>query len=208
MFLAVATSAHAQTLTFEGLKNNEAVSNYYNGGAGGSGSVGGTNFGLAFSPNSLALIDNSLDPTGTGNFRNAPSGKTTLYFLSGSAATMNAAAGFNTGFSFYYADQIGFTGTVNVYSGLNATGSLLATLSLPSTPNPYTVFVPVGVTFAGTAHSVDFGGSVNSIGFDNITINSAIPGVPEPGSIALMIGMGTTGAGFLAHRRRRVHQAA
>ena len=44
---------------------------------------------------------------------------------------MNVAGGFTTGFSFFYADQVGFTGNVTVYSGANGTGSVLASLSLP-----------------------------------------------------------------------------
>ncbi len=38
--------------------------------------------------------------------------------------------------------------------------------------------------------------------FDDVIIN-ADPAVPEPGSIALLFGMGLTGAGFLMTRRRR-----
>ncbi|HTB15106.1 MAG TPA: PEP-CTERM sorting domain-containing protein [Bryobacteraceae bacterium] len=173
------------TLTFEGLKDEEAVDNYYNGGLGGSGSGPGPSDGIVFSSNSLAIIEDA--DGGTGNFSNPPSGDTVLFFLSGAGDTMNVAAGFTTGFSFFYSDQVGFTGSVDVWSGLNGTGTLLASLSLPSTPNPYTVFVPIGVTFAGTAESVNFGGSANFIAFDNITLGSSTAGgsVPEPTSIIL-----------------------
>lgn len=173
------------TLTFEGLKDQEAVDNYYNGGLGGSGSGPGPSDGITFTSNSLAIIEEAAG--GTGDFSNPPSGDTVLFFLSGTADTMNVAAGFTTGFSFYYADQVGFTGSVDVYSGLNGTGTLLASLSLPSTPSPYTVFVPIGVTFAGTAESVEFGGSANFIAFDNITLGSSTAGgsVPEPTSVIL-----------------------
>ena len=124
---------------------------------------------------------------------------------------MNVAAGFDTGFSFYYsaANQ---PGVVNVYSGLNGTGSILATLTLPATGDgsglpgcegtnfcPYTAF---GVTFTGTAFSVDFGGTADQIAFDNITLGSETAGgaVPEPSTWAMMLaGFGMVGLGM---RRR------
>ena len=185
------------TLTFEGLGDNEAVGNYYNGGAGG-------NYGISFGVDSLALIANSAG--GSGNFSNAPSGHTVMYFLSGPGDVMNVAAGFDTGFSFYYADQVGFTGSVSVYSGLDGTGSLLASLDLPSTPNPYTVFVPVGVSFLGTAQSVVFSGAADFIAFDNVTLGASIPGnAPEPASWAMMLGgFGVVGGVMRARRKAAV----
>ncbi len=116
---------------------------------------------------------------------------------------MNVAAGFKTGFSFFYADQVGFTGSVSVFSGLSGTGSLLASLSLPSTPDPYNVFVPVGVAFAGTALSVIFSGAANFIAFDNITLGASSPiQTPEPVSMALL-GTGLVGLGMVHRRKRR-----
>ncbi len=176
--VAQQASASVITLTFEGLANGEPINNYYNGGFGGSGSGPGPNYGITFSSNSLAII--SAAAGGSGNFTNAPSGHTIAFFLSGPGDVMNVAAGFSTGFSFFYADQVGFTGSVSVYSGLSGSGTLLATLTLPSTPDPYNVFVPIGVGFLGTAESVVFSGSANFIGFDNITLGSSSPTVPEP----------------------------
>lgn len=196
----------ATVLTFEGLQNLEPANNYYNGGTGGFGSSG-TNYGISFSSNSIALIDS--DAGGGGNTANEPSPETTLAFLSGAAATMNVAAGFNTGFSFYYAATF-YSGSVNVYSGLDGTGDLLASLLLSPTgtacagdPNGYyCAWSPIGVDFAGTAHSVDFGGSANYIVFDNITLGSATPesgAVPEPATWAMML----LGFGALGHGMRR-----
>jgi hypothetical protein len=184
MLLWCAAAGNAAVLTFEGLGQQESVLNYYNGGLGGNGSGPGTNYGISFSPNALALQ--------SGNFSDNPSVPTILFFLSGNAATMNVAAGFDTGFSFFYAASQG--GSVNVYDGLNATGNILASLLLPDTATPYSVWNPIGVSFAGIAKSVDFGGAADYIGFDDITLGSATPGnnpVPEPGTIMLL------GAGFL-----------
>ena len=61
----------------------------------------------------------------------------------------------------------------------------------------------VGVTFAGTAYSIDFGGTAGQTGYDNITFGSATPGgaVPEPGTWAMML-MGFGAVGFAMRRRR------
>ncbi len=182
--LVLATSAQAVTvLTFEGLADFEPVANYYNGGFGGSGSGPGPNYGITFGSDSLALISGQAG--GSGNFTNAPTMPTIVFFLSGPGALMNVPAGFGTGFSFFYSCQVGFTGSVDVYDDLNGTGNVLASLSLPPTPDPYNVWVPIGVAFAGMAKSVLFSGAANFIGFDNITLESASP-VPLPGTLLLL----------------------
>lgn len=213
---ATATMSAAQAapfvLTFEGLSNLEPVGNFYNGGLGGNGSGPGPNFGVTFSSNSLAIID--ADAGGTGNIGGEPSPSTVLFFLSGPAAIMNYAAGFTTGFSFFYS-AINNPGFVSVYDGLDGTGNLLATLQLPVTPSDggdpngaFSPFFPVGVGFQGTARSIDFGGTVNQIAFDNVTFGSDAPctgprcEVPEPGSLALL-GLGLAGLGIARWRKRR-----
>jgi len=204
--LATATVATAApvVLTFEGLGNLERVNEFYNGGVGGSGSGPGTNYGVSFGSSALAIIDQ--DAGGSGNFGGEPSPSTVLFFLTGSAV-LNIASGFDTGFSFFYS-AINNPGTVNVYDGVGATGTLLASIFLPITPSnggdptgAFSPFLPIGVTFAGTARSVDFGGTVNQIGFDDITFGSAVPGtvVPEPASM-MLLGAGLLG---LAAVRRR-----
>ncbi len=192
VFSCARLSATVDVMTFEGLQNNEQILNFYNGGTGSLGSGPGPNYGVAFASDSLAII--STSDGGTGNFADNPSGDTIAYFLSGAGDVMNVAGGFTTGFSFYYTN-ISDVGSVNVYSGLNDTGTLLASLSLPalgdagcSSSQPFCVWAPIGVTFSGTAESVDFTGTANQIGFDNITIGSSTAGssVPEPTSVLLL----------------------
>lgn len=185
------------TLTFDGLQDGEQVLNYYNGGFGGAGSGPGPNYGITFGEDSLALTN--------GNFADNPSPPSILFFLSGPGAIMNVAAGFDTGFSFFYS-AASVPGSVTVYDGLNGTGDVLAMLELPVTPTlppgspTYNNWVPVGVAFAGTAMSVNFSGTANYIGFDNVTLGSVTPGVPEPSSVVLA-GLGCLGG--LAYRARR-----
>jgi hypothetical protein len=196
-------------LTFEGLKDLEPINDFYNGGTGGFGSGPGTNYGIAFTPDSLALIARSAG--GSGAFANNPSGVTIAFFQKpGSADTMNVAAGFTTGLSFFYSADV--PGAVNVYDGLNGTGNLLATLPLPVTGNngtpgvdEFNHWAPVAVPFAGTAESAVFTGNDGEIGFDDITLGSQTPGVPEPAGIILL---GIGGLGMIGHRLLRRNVAA
>ncbi|MCK4374389.1 MAG: PEP-CTERM sorting domain-containing protein [Candidatus Brocadiae bacterium] len=202
--------AVVMVLDFEGLADQEPVANFYSGGTGGSGSGPGPNFGIGFSANSLALID--VDAGGSGNFGGEPSPDTILFFMGGTAATMNVAAGFSTGFSFFYT-AINNPGSVTVYSGVNATGAILATLPLPLTPyngapdpnGTHSPLVPIGVAFTGVAMSVDFAGVIAQIGFDDVTFGSETPGngvIPEPATLTLL-GIGLAGLGLNRLRRKK-----
>ena len=207
VLLALPAAGGVITLTFEGLQNLEPIDNYYNGGLGGFGSGPGPNYGITFTPDSLAIISGAAG--GTGNFSGSPTMPTIAFFLTGSGDTMDVPAGFDTGFSFYYSAVV-YPGVVNVYDGLNGTGNLLASLDLPITPSggspectygSYCPWVPIGVSFTGVAQSVVFAGTANYIGFDNITLGASVPtpGVPEPSSTALLGG----GLAVLAFRRIR-----
>lgn len=190
--LGTYSASAVSTMTFEGLQQQEQILNYYNGGTGGAGSGPGPNYGVVWGPDALAL--------NSGNYGNNPSTPGIAFFLSGPGAIMNVAAGFDTGFSFFYAAYA--SGFVDVYDGINGSGNLLATLALPVTPNAAYEWVPTGVTFAGVAQSAVFGGNANQIGFDNITIGSQTPGgVPDGGSSVVLLSLGLLG---LAGVRRRM----
>jgi hypothetical protein len=188
-------------LTFEGVGDLNSVGEFYNGG-------GGPDYGVSFSPETLALVDS--DAGGNGSFANEPSPSTVMFFLEADEAVLNVAAGFRTGFSFFY--SAAEAGSVRVYSGVDGTGSLLASLDLVAQfdqgcsgdpTGDYCNWTPVGVLFAGIARSIDFGGAANFIGFDDITFGSDKPGVvPEPGSLALL-GLGLAGLGIGRWRKRR-----
>ena len=91
-------------LDFAGLQNLEPIMNYYNGGLGGLGSGPGPNLGIVFGADSLAII--SADRGGTGNYSLNP-GVNIASFLTGTGDIMDVAAGFDTGFSFYYSAEGG-----------------------------------------------------------------------------------------------------
>ena len=67
----VASSA-VIVLTFEGVGDLNPVGEFYNG-------VGGPDYGISFSPETLALVDS--DAGGNGNFANEPSPSTVMFFL-------------------------------------------------------------------------------------------------------------------------------
>lgn len=194
--LAVSGAASANTivLNFEGIgafpfDSNITVGDFYNGGTSSAG-TSGTDFGVGFSNNALALCLNSdtvfCSNTSRGGLGDPGSQQGAMFFNSGSAAYMNVAAGFDTGFSFYYSSPF-FTAEVAVYDGLNGTGNVLASVILGLTPltacgsfpGNYCPFVEAGIAFAGTARSVGFGGN-NSAVYDDVTFGSVTPGVPTP----------------------------
>lgn len=182
-WLATPLFAQVIVLDFEGASNSAQLLGFYNGGTDSRG-LSGTNYGIQFGPNALALRDKDIG--GSGNFANEPSPDTVMFFMTGSA-TLNYGPGFNTGFSFFYSAK--YATRVFIYDDVNASGNLLASINLlpQYTDNcagdptgTYCNWTPVGVSFNGVAKSVDFGGTVLHTGYDNVTLGSAIPvGAPQ-----------------------------
>lgn len=182
---ATLSQASAIKLNFEGLGSQAQVRDFYNGGTDSMGNAG-TNYGISFGSNTLAVKES--DPA--ANFSGEPSRETIMFFLSGTAV-LNYAPGFTDGFSFYYTTT-NFSASVQVYDGLNATGNLLGQIRLaalgdgPDPENDYSNWAIGSLGFSGLAKSINFGGTVNRVGYDNITFGSTDPrDLPEPGSLAL-----------------------
>jgi hypothetical protein len=192
-------NAASIVLDFEGVGDLNPVGNFYN------------SLGIDFSSNALGIVD--ADAGGSGNFGGEPSPSTALFFLGGNAATLNISTGFTTGFSFFYS-AINNPGFINVFDGLNGSGNILATLNLPTTPfngapdptGAFSPFIPIGVGFSGTARSIDFGGTINQIAFDDVTFGSVTPGTTPVPTPALLPGL--VGLGLSAWRKRKGEEAA
>jgi hypothetical protein len=218
--LASAVASATIVMTFDQLHGHgefadgEYVDNYYDGGCGGSyvyGGVtcGGPDYGVIWTqavaghaPMGLPVADQ-------------PSPPNVMAFDDNSGAYMDVSGGFSGGFSFYYAAVRG-PGSINLYSGIDGTGSLLATLALPVSSDPdcqgpfgdYSCWAPIGVSFSGIARSVDFSESVfYNVAFDNVTLGSTTPTnpVPEPAALG-MFGLGALLIGVFVCVRRRVRE--
>ncbi|HMY39887.1 MAG TPA: hypothetical protein PK011_11230 [Marinagarivorans sp.] len=176
--LAYSTVASAATsviqLDFTGVGSRAAVKSFYSGGADSDGNSG-VNYGVTFSENALSLSD--IDPD--ANFAGEPSPHNIMFFLSG-PAYLSIPEGFSQGFSFYYS-TLDFTGQVDIYDGVDATGNVLGSLTLdalgegPVLDRPYSNWKIAALNFTGVAKSVNFSGTVNEVGFDNITLGSIDP---------------------------------
>jgi hypothetical protein len=203
--LGVGVQADTIVLDFEGVGNTAQVLDFYNGGTDSLGNSG-VNYGASFGSASLGLIDS--DSGGTGNFANEPSAKTVMYFLTGTLI-LNYAAGFDTGFSFFYSSDT--AAIVKVYDGLNGSGNLLGSINLTAQfsdnacvgdpSGSFCTWTAAGVNFGGIAKSIDFGGATGNTAYDNVTFGSATPGaVPLP-TAAWLFGSALLGLGVVKRKK-------
>jgi hypothetical protein len=216
-----AVHAHAGTVTLPlGAEHTGAfIQNYFNGGTDSVPTDGtGPNLGIAFSPNANVQKAGSNAATGAGKFENNPSGQSEiLYFAFANPATpnaMNYAAGF-TGLNFNYSLSTNSSqfngGVVNIWSGLNGTGTLLDSLTLNAAPttvacstrlDAYCTWSALSTgTLAGVAQSATF--ATNSTAqfteFDGIRLTTP---VPLPAAAWLMISGIAGSFGFVRRRRQ------
>lgn len=198
--IAAAAPAFAQstvTVDFDGAAGYvNPILDFYNGGTDGSGRTG-PNLGISFTEAAVALSNDELGPY----YANAPS-PTAVMFAADSSAVMNVASGFVGRLSFYYASTQNVLDAVTIYSGLNATGTLLASASLFGNAQvgcggAYCRFDLTSVNFAGVGRSISFGGDAPNVLYDNVTISA----VPEPSSY-LLLAAGLMAIGATVRRQR------
>jgi hypothetical protein len=197
-------------MDFAGLQDQQQVGMFYDGGGG----ANIPNFGVSFSSNFYGIHSvYAPNRPGTGNFGPDPTQTTAIFIngVTGSQATgyMNVSGGFTSGMNFFY--TAGFQETIKIWSGVNGTGTLLATLTLSPndgscSPAPaYCNWSNASLTFSGVAKSVTFSGAANGIGISDITLGQSTTAIPEPSSILLV---GTGLAGLIALQRLRRFLAA
>lgn len=182
------------TLDFEGATSFSSIGGFYDGGTDSAG-ASGTNLGISFGPDALAL---SNDPTGPF-FSNAPSPGTVMSAV-GDAAAMNFGHGFVGQVSFYYSALE--NASVSLYSGLDGTGALLGTINLIANAqngcadSPLCYWSLAMFDFAGIAQSIQFGGAQSVAAFDNVSVTP----VPLPAAAWLMVSA-LGGLGMWSRRR-------
>jgi len=197
--------------------DNPFVQGFYDGGTSSDGTTG-VNYGINFPGDAQVICLNTVgvvcSNTSQGGLGNPASAYTAMFFLNASSTYLDDPAGFTNGFSFDYT-AVYNTGSVEVYSGLDGTGSELGSITLGLTPSTcdgsynagFCPFVAEGVSFAGTAESIEFDGVENEIVYDDITFGSAtVGGVPEPGTLGLAFaGLAGVGLFQLRGRKRRAN---
>jgi hypothetical protein len=216
MLAPLSAQAGIITLNFEGVApypngSNVLVNDFYNGGTSSAG-LAGPNLGVSFSSDVLLLCLNTAgvncSNTSKGGVGVTGSDKGAIYFLSGNPI-MNVWSGFTTGFSGVFSAPFTSGTTIKVWSGLNATGNILAELTLGTSQNgscdvaisggaAYCPFIDFALPFNGIGLSVQFGGTLNQQVFDDLTFGSITPGgkpVPAPTPLVL-IGLALVGIGL------------
>lgn len=213
--------ANVITLNFEGIDTYPDASailiqNYYNGGAASNGAVG-PNYGVTFTAGAALLCMNTSAADCSNTSKEGLGVAGSQYygmFFPTTNPIMDVAGGFTTGFSMAYSNPASATIGVQLWSGLDGTGTLLASSSLGATtdgaslPACYTAdycpFANFSLSFSGTAESVVFTGTANQSAYDDFTFGSTQVGggAPEPASVLLMFGALVIGGWFV--RRSRV----
>lgn len=182
LFAAAPVMAAPIVIDFETAPSYDSVGEHY------------ASLGVTFGGGALGLHNDEFQTF----FSNAPSPLGVMFTVD-TDSTMNVARGFSGQLGFSYSSVAAAFGAVSIWSGLNGTGDLLASIDLLGNAANcsdigWCSFDSLSSRFEGIAYSVSFNGDP-SIAFDNIAFNA----VPEPASL-LLVSLGL--AGLVASRRR------
>jgi hypothetical protein len=201
LLIAAPAQAAVVSVTFDSVSSFASIGTHYAGGTDSDG-VAGANLGVSFGLDALGLKNDALGPY----FSNAPSPAGVMTVV-GPAATMNVPAGFSN-LSFFYSSNAAIADAIEVWSGLDGTGTRLASLSLANnaqaggcSDTAFCNFSSLSTALVGSlGFSVSFGKAASAAAFDNLSLT--VPGtVSEPGSVPIVaLGLGLAA---LATRRRR-----
>jgi hypothetical protein len=184
----IAISAAASiTLTFQGgpgggLQPGENLNNYFNGGYATSNPLGDPVDTSGPGPN-YGIVANSLQIGCVGceseHYPGVPNGITTT----APAAYLDVAGGFINNLSYSYTQVNGLytipVGTINVYSGLDGQGALLASSSIDGTCLPTSPYNNLPDCYSASA-DLAFQGTAESIGFTGGDYITSITLTPAP----------------------------
>ena len=180
-------------LDFEGSSNSAppgstavAINEFYNGGTD-SGGTSGTDFGISFTN---ANFDS------TSQFTQPQYGITSsIAYMLNSPLVFTADTAFTSiAFDAFF---FGTGNVINIWSGANGTGTLLATQTFGQNCTPLCAPMSYSMSFAN-ALSVTISPNANGTGIDNLLIGS----VPEPATWAMML-LGFGAIGYAMRRKRR-----
>ncbi len=203
LLVAVPASASVIVLDVKSIGNLNLVGNFYDGGE-------GTNSGIEFNPETLAIVDE--DVGGAGSVANEPSPEAVGFSRDGDASS-SVPAEFDTDLSSLETSST--APAVNLYDGLDAIGNLPGTLSLVAelgdscTRDPDAGFcngTPTGVALAGLANSIDAWATTDQTAEDPMSDRSDPVGssVAEAAILILLgVGVGLGLAALMRGRRRR-----
>jgi hypothetical protein len=215
----VTISGSTETLTFGGQVNATSINSFFDGGTDAYGTAGGAanNVGITFST-PAEFLNAGYNGTGfnggTGKFENVPSGATGVLYMAAVPTTttpiLDDAGGF-TGISLNYSllnNTASYGSTLQMWSGLDGTGSLVGTLTLgaagttiacTSSHDEFCTWSSASNTaLTGVAESIVFAGDSRTYSeFDSVALTT----VPLPAAAWMMLG-GLGGLARFARRRR------
>jgi hypothetical protein len=182
--------------------NNDPLLNFYNGGTTFRGIGPGPNLGVVFVDTNARLFTQAQTGTYT------PPGYMVLFNDAaregeGISTIMNINGGIMSTLFFDYA-TIDAPGSITIYSGLDGTGTALASkvLAVSSPFNGPGVFVADSLSFSGVGSSIVFKGGNKQLAIDGIVMTS-IPEPPTGYLLAVAIAIASLWTRFLRPAKAR-----